>query len=126
MTAGYVWVGVGGLLGSVTRYWLSAYITARTGSHFPLGTFLINVSGALLIGFLSSVGADRGLLSPHVRLALTTGFLGGYTTFSTFSLEAIRLFQGGSVLLASLYVLGSVLAGLSGAFIGLSIGRAWR
>lgn len=118
-----LWVGLGGLLGTLARFYLGSYITARTGGAFPLGTFLINVSGSLLLGILASAGARLGPIPPHLRLALTVGFCGGYTTFSTWSLETVRLLDTGSYLLAAFNVAGSAAAGIAGAWIGLVIGR---
>lgn len=119
----YVWIGIGGCLGALARYTLGVWVANRFGAAFPLGTFVINVSGSLLLGFLATVGTDAGLLPGGLRLGLTTGFLGAYTTFSTWTLETWRLVEAGSYLLAAFNVVGSVAAGLAGAWIGLVLGR---
>lgn len=118
----YVYVGLGGLLGSNLRYWVGGWAAARLGTTFPYGTFLINATGSLLLGFLTSYLALR-TYSPNWRLFLAVGFCGGYTTFSTYTYESIRLLQQGNVLLALLYFVGGPLLGLAAAFVGLVAGR---
>lgn len=119
----YLWIGLMGFLGTLTRYWLGGVVSARTASAFPWGTFVVNASGAFLLGFLATVGVERGLLPPTARIALTVGFLGAYTTFSTWTLETLRLLESGSYLLALLNVSGSVFAGILGVWAGVVIGR---
>lgn len=122
--AKYVWIGCGGFLGAVARYWLGGLISSQVTTAFPLGTFVINVSGSLLLGIVASIGVDSGFILPALRPALTIGFLGGYTTFSTWSLETVRLVEEGSYALAAANALGSLAAGLVGLWIGLVLGRA--
>lgn len=119
----YLWIGIGGFLGAVARYWLGGYIQSRYGGAFPLGTFVINVSGSLALGFLATAGFSTGALPPALRTAVAVGFLGAYTTFSTWSVETLRLVEAGSYLLAGLNVVGSAVAGLAGAWLGLVLGR---
>jgi CrcB protein len=118
----YVWVGVGGFAGANARYLLGSWIIARLGPTFPWSTFIINVTGSFLIGFLLTWLTLRIDLSPAWRLLLVVGFLGGYTTFSSYSAEAIGLFTQGRWLHGAAYVLGSnglaLLATLGG--IGLA------
>jgi CrcB protein len=116
------WVGLGGFVGANARYLLGGWIATRFGTTFPYGTFAINITGCFVIGMI--MGAlDSHLLSPTIRLALAIGFVGAYTTFSTFTYETIRLIEDGSVLLATANVFGSVLVGLLATIAGLTAGR---
>ena len=119
-----VWaIAVGGVLGTLTRYGLGVWITNRWNQGFPLHTFLINVSGAFLLGFLNILFIERLVVSPAVRLGVGVGFLGAYTTFSTFSFEVVTLLGGGSYLTAFLYTLSSVGLGLLAAALGVGLAR---
>jgi fluoride exporter len=117
-----LWVGAGGFLGAVARYWLGAWAARRLGAAFPYGTLIINTSGSFILGVVMGL-LEGHALSPVVRLSLAIGFVGAYTTFSTFSYETIRLAESGSVLLAWLNIVGSVIAGLCAALLGLAAGR---
>jgi CrcB protein len=110
----YLLVGIGGVFGSITRYALGRYISERSNSIFPLGTFIINITGALLLGIVSAYQASQGFY-----LLLGDGFLGAYTTFSTFMYEGFNLFQGRKKLNAFTYVLGSLLLGIIGFSLGV-------
>jgi CrcB protein len=122
-----LWVGVGGFVGANARYVLGLWIAARLGSSFPWGTLLINVTGSLLIGIILTVLTDRLVADPAWRLLLVVGFLGGYTTFSSFTMEALDLAQGGEWLLALAYVLGSNIVGLAAVVLGARLAHlAWR
>jgi CrcB protein len=90
---GVLVVTVGGGLGAAARYVLSGWVHAAMGLAFPWGTLLVNVLGSLIIGFVMVLGLERGLVSPEVRVLLTTGFCGGLTTFSTFSYETLALLR---------------------------------
>jgi CrcB protein len=114
-------VAVGGALGSVARYLLGALIQDRAATAFPLGTFTINVSGSLLLGFLMRLGLETTAMGPEMRFFLTTGFCGGYTTFSTFSYETMRLFEDGEYGTAGLYVVSSVVVALLACAVGMGI-----
>src|SRR3954452_24229272 len=103
----YLWVGLGGLVGANARFILGRTIADRAGSSFPYGTFTINITGSLLIGIIMTLLTDRLVADPAWRLILVVGFLGGYTTFSSYSYEAIRLFQQGQAVRGLTYVLGS-------------------
>ena len=113
-------VGLGGALGSVARYLLGTLIQTRTTGTFPVATLIINVSGSLLLGFLMQFGLETRSVSPEMRLFLTTGFCGGYTTFSTFSYETVVLLQAGAYLRAGLYMLSSVFLSLTGTILGIA------
>lgn len=117
-------VAIGGVAGTLSRYWLGGVISDRWPVAFPLGTFAVNLTGSVLLGLVAGLSADRGLLPPQARLALGIGFCGAYTTFSTWSLETLRLMEAGSWGLAALNVAGSTVAGLAGAWLGLVLARA--
>lgn len=106
-------VGFGGMLGSLTRYGLGKFITRKSKSSFYWGTFIINISGAFLLGIVNSLNLDKVLL-----LLLADGFLGAYTTFSTFMYEGFHLFKDNHKLNAVIYILASLLLGLAGYFAG--------
>lgn len=115
-------VALGGAVGSVARLKLSGWVLHRTVEwRFPLGTFLVNVIGCLVIGILAGYAAKEDLLSPDARLFLFTGLLGGFTTFSAFGLETFYLMRRGELLVAGTYVVGSVLAGLLALWLGFSL-----
>jgi fluoride exporter len=112
-------VSLGGILGANTRYLVSLYVAERLGSAFPYGTLLINVSGSLVIGFFLTLATERFSIDPLWRLFFATGFLGAYTTFSSYTFEAAQLIRDGAFGLAFLYLFGSVLAGMIGVFAGI-------
>lgn len=116
-------VFVGGGSGATCRYGVGRFVGARYGGAFPLGTFLINVSGCFALGLLASLLAatQRNVAAPTALLA--TGFLGGYTTFSTYALEGILLYYDGSRRMALLNLIGSVAAGLLAAAAGAGVAR---
>lgn len=117
-------VGVGGFIGANVRYWLSAWIDQNFGLRFPLGTFIINLTGSLILGFVATLAVERALIDPRWRLAIAVGFVGAYTTFSTFTYESIKLIESGSYGLAALNVVASAILGLIGAAIGMVLARA--
>ena len=114
----YLVVLAGAGLGGVARYWAATWIMTRYGGRFPLGTFLINISGSFLIGVLMTVFTERIQPHPNWRLFLVVGVLGGYTTFSSFEYEAWQAARTGARLLGLLYVLGSVVLGYIGVVLG--------
>ena len=122
------YVAVGGALGAVGRYQLGRAVTHTIGhqaaSQFPWATFAANVVGCLLMGFLFGWLARHGGTNEGMRLFLGVGLLGGFTTFSAFSLEMLMLVERGAIGLAFAYAAGSVLAGLGAVFLGLAIMRA--
>jgi CrcB protein len=119
----YWMVGIGGFVGSIARFWLGSYITYRMGARFPYGTFVINVSGSFLIGLAVTLLAERSHWSPNLLYLIPIGFIGGYTTFSTFELEAFRSVRSGDVLLSLLYVILSVTVGFLAVWLGVETGR---
>jgi fluoride exporter len=119
---GALLVAVGGGMGSVTRYLLGGWFAARLGASFPYGTFVINVTGSFIIGLFLAFAQERAWLSPYWRLFFAVGFVGGYTTFSTFEYESVRLLQDREMLLGALYLVGSVVTGAIGAVAGIIVG----
>jgi CrcB protein len=117
------WIALGGAAGSVSRYVLGGAAQKLAASPFPIGTLIVNVSGCFLIGLLSQHYMNAQT-HPQMRAALITGFCGGYTTFSAFSLETVGLFEGGEYMKASAYILLSVTLSLIATFAG--IGAALR
>lgn len=113
----YILVGVGGIFGSVARFSLGRLITQKASTSFPLGTFLINIMGAFLLGIVSSIGLNNNLY-----LLFADGFLGAYTTFSTFMYEGFNLFQENEKLNAFTYILGSLFLGIIGFIMGIEVG----
>jgi len=101
-----------GAAGTLARYWLQGIIQYRSGSNFPFGTLVVNLSGCLLLGFLAQLTFNRMIISPEWRIAMTIGFFGGYTTFSTFGWETAKMLQDGEWLHATVYVAASMVAGL--------------
>lgn len=114
-------VSFAGAIGALTRYLLGRFISERVNAQFPLGTFLINVTGAFCIGLLFSLAAHK-LIGLALQSVLATGFLGGYTTFSTMSWEGVQLARGGSTLRSALYLGGSLGLGVVAVAIGTLIG----
>jgi len=117
-------VGIGGFMGSMLRFWVGTYIGQRMGTRFPYGTFLINVTGSFLIGFVMTVLTEKTQLSPNWRYLIPIGFIGGYTTFSTFEFETLRAMQDGQFAISLLYVALSVLAGFLMVWMGVTVGKA--
>jgi fluoride exporter len=118
-----LWVALGGAAGSATRYWLNTIITRDFGGAFPWGIFAINVSGCFVMGLVAALLLKVGGMAESVRLLVAVGYLGGFTTFSAFALDALRLVQSGNLGLASLYVIGSVVLSLVAVFAGLALMR---
>jgi len=117
-------LAVGGALGVNARHWLGLWVRDWAGTRFPWGTFLINVSGSFAIGFLA-ISLDRWVRTPEIRLMVITGFLGGYTTFSAYSLETLLLWERGEPIRALTYLAGSALSGLAAVMVGVILGRHW-
>ncbi|MBZ0154599.1 MAG: fluoride efflux transporter CrcB [Alphaproteobacteria bacterium] len=120
----YLIIGAGGFLGAIVRYALGVWISQRWGRMFPLGTFVINVSGSFCIGLLMTLFAERFMVNPQWRLFLVVGFLGAYTTFSTFEFETGALIRDGEWMLAFLNIFLSVVAGFAALKAGEILSRA--
>lgn len=123
----YFAVLAGAGLGGLARYVAGTWIMAKYGGRFPLGTFIINVTGSFLIGVLMMLFTERLQPHPNWRLFLVVGVLGGYTTFSSFEYETLQAVRDGTSWLAALYVLASVGVGYLGVWLGALLAlRAWR
>ena len=119
-------VAMGGAAGSVTRYLATLAAAQALGTQFPWGTLLVNIVGSFLMGLVIALGAHKLQLSNELRLALTTGFLGGFTTFSAFSLDFATLFERKDYALAALYLAGSVGLSILALFAALILVRQWQ
>jgi CrcB protein len=117
-------VGICGFVGALARYGLDAFVTDRTRGSFPWGTLFVNVTGSFLLGVMFSLLVEgRFVVAPWLRTAAMVGLIGTYTTFSTFTLETIRLAEDGSFLLAGANALGSLAIGLVAVYAGIVLGR---
>jgi CrcB protein len=119
----YLLVFVGGGIGASLRHTVNMVSARGLGTAFPWGTFIINISGSLAMGLIAGYLAFKGGASQPWRLFLMTGILGGYTTFSAFSLDAALLYERGEIAAALFYVLGSVVLSIAGLFAGLALMR---
>jgi CrcB protein len=119
----YVLVFIGGGLGSTLRHTINIVCARALGTAFPYHTFIINITGSIVMGLIAGYLAFKGEASQPWRLFLMTGILGGYTTFSAFSLDAALLYERGAIGLAALYVVGSVVLSIAGLFAGLALMR---
>ena len=116
-------IGIAGALGALARYGLDGLVSRRAGA-FPWGTFVVNVSGAFLLGLVVTLLGERFAVAPWLRASVAIGFLGAYTTFSTLTLESYRLIETRSFVLAGANLLGSMAAGLVALYGGVVLGRA--
>ena len=114
----YLAVGLGGFVGSVFRYGMSGFLYRILGDRFPYGTLAVNILGCFTIGILMSLFEQRWLVQPNVRLFLTIGILGGFTTFSTFSFETIEMLKGGNFGMGFLNIFGSMIFCLAATWLG--------
>jgi CrcB protein len=122
----YLAVAMGGALGACLRYFIGGTFFARAWTPFPLATFVINVSGSFIIGFFLTLATERMNISPHLRLAVAVGFVGAYTTFSTFEYETIRLIEEGHIIHALLNVVLSVVVGFVAVWSGIALARKFE
>jgi CrcB protein len=121
----YLWIGLGGFAGANARVLLSNAIANRIHSTFPYGTWVVNISGSLLIGVILTLLTEKWIADPAWRLVIVVGFLGGYTTFSSYSFQAIELIEIGQPLRALTYVLSSNIVGLVACYAGFELTRRW-
>nr|WP_054937229.1 MULTISPECIES: fluoride efflux transporter CrcB [Moorella] len=119
----YIYIGIFGFLGAIARFELGRFIAILWPSTFPLGTLIINILGCFAMGFILTYSLERLTLSPELRLGITTGFVGAFTTFSTFSVETITLLTSGHIAYAAIYVLVSTLGGLTAVRAGIILTR---
>ena len=120
----YFFIALGGSLGSLARYWVGSTVADPMGTRFPFGTFVINITACIIIGFSLAFLARRTELNPAWRFLVPVGFIGAYSTFSTFEWETYSNLQAGAFLIAGLYVILSLLLGLVGVWFGVLIARA--
>jgi CrcB protein len=119
----YIYIGIGAAIGGILRYWLSNNTYKFLPVNFPYGTLLVNVLGSFILGMIMFYFNDKELLNPHFRLFLTVGFCGGFTTFSTFSLETMNLFRDAQYSIGILNVVVNVLLCLIGIYIAYLISK---
>jgi fluoride exporter len=117
-------VGIGGFVGAIARYWLGSYIGGKMGTRFPYGTFVINMSGSFLIGLILTLLAERTHWNPNLTYLIPIGFIGAYTTFSTFEYETLRTVQDGQIWIAFLNISLSVVVGFAAVWIGVIAGKS--
>jgi CrcB protein len=116
-------VAIAGAAGALSRYGLQALVNKRFPGAFPLGTFVVNISGAFALGVLFTALTERFAVAPAYRTAVGVGFLGAYTTFSTLAFETVRLFEDGAYAIGALNMLGSSAAGIVAVWAGIVVGR---
>jgi CrcB protein len=116
-------IGIGGALGAIARYQVATMVQARVAAGFPWGTFWVNVSGCLVMGIATTLLTERLVANPQWRLLIPIGFIGAYTTFSTFELELFRANSEGAWLIGGAYLVGSVLAGYGALWLGVIVAR---
>jgi CrcB protein len=119
----YVMMAIGGALGAIARYEVATMIQARIPAGFPWGTFVVNVSGCLVMGLVTTLLSERLVANPAWRFLIPVGFIGAYTTFSTFELEAFRANTEGAWLIGGAYIVGSVVAGYLALWAGVVAAR---
>lgn len=117
----YLLIAAGGALGSVARYWVGANVGTRLGIRFPYGTLVVNLTACLIIGFSLTWLGERLELSPAWRFLIPVGFVGAYSTFSTFEWETLETLRSGAYWLAALYTAGSVILGLAAVWAGAAL-----
>jgi CrcB protein len=120
----YLFIAAGGALGSMARFWVGSTISSRMGSRFPYGTFAINMMACTIIGFSITYLGSRADLNPAWRFLIAVGFIGAYSTFSTFEWETLSTLRSGAFFLAVLYAAGSLILGLAATWCGAALAEA--
>ncbi len=115
----YLFIAAGGALGAITRYWVGSTVAGRMGTRFPYGTFVINMTACVIIGFSLTYLDKRAGLSPAWRFFIPIGFIGAYSTFSTYEWETLSTLRAGAFALAALYAVGSLIVGLAATWCGI-------
>ena len=118
-------VSLGAVPGALCRYYLTTWSVQLFGTGFPVGTFFINLTGALIMGFFITLILERAIALPDLRLLIATGFLGSYTTFSTYALDTVNLMQSGNYVKTLFYWLGSAVLGVLALLLGNLLARRW-
>jgi CrcB protein len=119
----YLMIALGGALGSLARYGVALWVQQRVGGAFPSGTFLVNVSGCLIMGVVMTLLTEGGAYDPNWRFLVPIGFIGAYTTFSTFELETFRAVEEGGLLIALSNIVFSVIVGFLALWVGVLVTR---
>jgi fluoride exporter len=119
----YLLIAVGGALGSIARYWVGSSIAGRMGIKFPYGTLIVNLTACVIIGFSMTYLSRRAELSPAWRFLIPVGFIGAYSTFSTYEWETLTSLRAGAFAIAALYAIGSLILGLVAAWGGSLLGE---
>ena len=117
----YLLIAAGGALGSILRYWVGSSISSRIGTKFPYGTLVINLTACVIIGFTLTYLGKRADLNPAWRYLIPIGFIGAYSTFSTYEWETLSTLRSGAFFLAALYALGSLVFGLAATWCGAAL-----
>jgi fluoride exporter len=120
----YLLIALGGGLGSIARYWVGSTVAGRMGTRFPYGTFVINLTACLIIGFSLTYLSERVELNPALRYLVPVGFIGAYSTFSTYEWETLSTLRSGAFAMAALYALGSLVMGLAATWLGAVLAEA--
>ncbi|MEN6408467.1 MAG: fluoride efflux transporter CrcB [Anaerolineaceae bacterium] len=120
----FLLISAGAVLGANARYWLGDWAARKWGTAFPYGTLLINITGSLILGFFLTLATERFLIDPRWRLFFAVGFLGAYTTFSTYTYESFNLIYREQWLLGMLNAFGGAIAGLLAAGLGVFLGKS--
>ena len=120
----YLLIAAGGALGSIARFWVGSTISGRVGARFPYGTFVVNISACIIIGFILTLLGKRADLSPAWRYLIPIGFIGAYSTFSTFEWEIFSNLNSGAFWVALVYVTTSLVFGLIAVALGAALGKA--
>jgi CrcB protein len=120
----YAMIGLGGAMGAIARYQVAAMIQARIPAGFPWGTFVVNITGCLVMGVATALLTDRLIVHPNWRFLIPIGFIGAYTTFSTFEMETFRAISEGAWLVGGLNVVSSVVAGYAALWLGVVLTKA--
>ena len=118
-----LYIALGGIAGTLSRYGLEGWIQSRSATGFPLGTLTVNITGSLLLGFILRIATGTTLITPDVRAALTIGFCGAFTTMSTFSYESVALLNDGDYLRAALYMSVTILGCVAAVMLGAALGN---
>lgn len=120
-------ISLGAIAGALSRYYITLWFADRFGINFPYGTFFINISGCLAMGFFTTLAVEKmAIITPEIRLMIATGFLGAYTTFSTYGLDTINLLRSHTFLLATTYWAGSAILGIISVQLGVILAKLWR
>ena len=117
----YLLIAAGGALGSIARFWVGSTISGRLGTKFPYGTFVINITACVIIGFTLTYMSKRADLNPAWRYLFPVGFIGAYSTFSTYEWETLSTLRSGAFALGALYAVGSLVLGLTAVWAGTAL-----